>query len=171
DVSEQISTAGKEASGTGNMKFMMNGAITLGTLDGATVEIDRLVGRENDVIFGMTVEEIESFRQTYRAMDYVNGDERIRKVLNTFIDGTWNGDRDDFRTIYDELLMKNDEYFVLADFDSYVQAQEQISSRYQDRRAWARSCLINIAKSGYFSSDRTICQYADEIWNVKPLKF
>ena len=171
DVSEQISTAGKEASGTGNMKFMMNGAITLGTLDGATVEIDRLVGRENDVIFGMTVEEIESFRQTYRAMDYVNGDERIRKVLNTFIDGTWNGDRDDFRTIYDELLMKNDEYFVLADFDSYVQAQEQISARYQDRHAWARSCLINIAKSGYFSSDRTICQYADEIWNVKPLKF
>ncbi len=171
DVSEQISTAGKEASGTGNMKFMMNGAITLGTLDGATVEIDRLVGRENDVIFGMTVEEIESFRQTYRAMDYVNGDERIRKVLNTFIDGTWNGDRDDFRTIYDELLMKNDEYFVLADFDSYVQAQEQISARYQDRYAWARSCLVNIAKSGYFSSDRTICQYADEIWNVKPLKF
>ena len=104
-------------------------------------------------IFGMTVEEIESFRQTYRAMDYVNGDERIRKVLNTFIDGTWNGDRDDFRTIYDELLMKNDEYFVLADFDSYVQAQEQISARYQDRHAWARSCLINIAKSGYFSSD------------------
>jgi starch phosphorylase len=170
DVSEQISTAGKEASGTGNMKFMMNGAITLGTLDGATVEIDRLVGRENDVIFGLTVPEIEGFRQFYRAFDYVNSDERIRRVMNTFIDGTWNGNHDDFRPIYDELMMKNDEYLVFADFDSYVHAHEKIAEMYQDRSAWARSCLINIAKSAYFSSDRTISQYGSEIWNIKPLK-
>ena len=170
DVSEQISTAGKEASGTGNMKFMMNGAITLGTLDGATVEIDRLVGRENDVIFGLTVPEMESFRRFYRAIDYVNGDNRIRRVMNTFIDGTWNGNHDDFRPIYDELMMKNDEYLVLADFDSYVKAHEEIAARYADRSAWARSCLINIAKSAYFSSDRTIRQYGSEIWDIKPLK-
>ncbi len=170
DVSEQISTAGKEASGTGNMKFMMNGAITLGTLDGATVEIDRLVGRENDVIFGLQVEEIDSFRQFYRAIDYVNGDERIRKALNSLIDGTWNGNHDDFRPIYDELMMKNDEYLVLADFDSYVKAQEEVSRRYEDRSAWAKSCLINIAKSAYFSSDRTIKQYGEEIWGIKPVK-
>ncbi|MBP3868475.1 MAG: glycogen/starch/alpha-glucan phosphorylase, partial [Solobacterium sp.] len=170
DVSEQISTAGKEASGTGNMKFMMNGAITLGTLDGATVEIDQLVGRENDVIFGLQVEEIDSFRQRYRAIDYVNGDERIRKALNSLIDGTWNGNHDEFRPIYEELMMKNDEYLVLADFDSYVKAQEEISRRYEDRSAWAKSCLINIGKSAYFSSDRTIKQYGEEIWGIKPVK-
>ena len=170
DVSEQIATAGKEASGAGNMKFMMNGAITIGTLDGATVEIDRLVGRENDVIFGLQVEEIDSFRQFYRAIDYVNGDERIRKALNSLIDGTWNGNNDDFRPIYDELMMKNDEYLVLADFDSYVKAQEEVSRRYEDRSAWAKSCLINIAKSAYFSSDRTIKQYGEEIWGIKPVK-
>ena len=170
DVSEQISTAGKEASGTGNMKFMMNGAITLGTLDGATVEIDQLVGRENDVIFGLQVEEIDSFRQRYRAIDYVNGDERIRKALNSLIDGTWNGNHDEFRPIYEELMMKNDEFLVLADFDSYVKAQEEISRRYEDRSAWAKSCLINIGKSAYFSSDRTIKQYGEEIWGIKPVK-
>ncbi len=170
DVSEQISTAGKEASGTGNMKFMMNGAITLGTLDGATVEIDRLVGRENDVIFGLTIEEIERFRQTYRAIDYVNSDSRIRNILNTFIDGTWNGNHDDFRPIYEELMMKNDEFLVLADFDSYVSAQEEISRRYQDRSGWAKSCIINIAKSAYFSSDRTIRQYGEDVWHIKPIK-
>jgi len=170
DVSEQISTAGKEASGTGNMKFMMNGAITLGTLDGATVEIDRLVGRDNDVIFGLTVPELDHFRQFYRAIDYVNGDGRIRRVMNTLIDGTWNGNSDDFRPIYDELMMKNDEYLVFADFDSYVKAHEEIAARYQDRSAWAKSCLINIAKSAYFSSDRTIRQYGSEIWNIKPIE-
>lgn len=166
DVSEQISTAGKEASGTGNMKFMMNGAVTLGTLDGATVEIDRLVGRENDVIFGMTVDEINNFRGQYRAWDYYMNDYRILNAMNTLIDGTWG---DDFRVIYDEILTKNDEFFVLADFDSYVQAHEEIARRYEDRHAWAKTCLINIAKSWYFSSDRTIKQYAEDIWHIKPL--
>ncbi len=166
DVSEQISTAGKEASGTGNMKFMMNGAVTLGTLDGATVEIDRLVGRENDVIFGLTVDDIPHFREDYRAWDYYMNDERINRAMNSLIDGTWG---DDFRTIYDEILTKNDEFFVLADFNSYVQAQEEIERRYADRNAWARTCLINIAKSWYFSSDRTIRQYAEDIWHIQPI--
>ena len=170
DVSEQISTAGKEASGTGNMKFMMNGAITLDTLDGATVEIDDLVGRENDVIFGLTVDQIGDVRRNYRAWDYFQNDERIRKVMNSLIDGTWNGNKDDFRAIYDEILVKNDEYLVLADFDAYVKAHEEIERRYADPHQWAKSCLINIAKSAYFSSDRTIAQYAEDIWNIKPLK-
>lgn len=168
DVSEQISTAGKEASGTGNMKFMMNGAITLGTLDGANVEIDDLVGRENDVIFGHTVEEIENMRYNYRCYDYIEGDSRIAKVLHTFVDGTWG---DDFSLIYNELTNKNDEYYLLADFDAYVKAQEQIDTLYSDRMHWAKMCLVNIAKSGYFSSDRTIEEYAKDIWNIQPLKF
>lgn len=170
DVSEQISTAGKEASGTGNMKFMMNGAITLGTMDGANVEIDELVGRENDVIFGLTVEEIPAFKETYRAWDYYMNDSRLHKALDSLIDGTWNGNADDFRLIYDELLSKNDEYLVLADFDAYVKAQEEIERRYNNTNEWAKSCLINIAKSAYFSSDRTIEDYANEIWDIKPLK-
>ncbi len=171
DVSEQISTAGKEASGTGNMKFMMNGAITLGTLDGANVEIDELVGRENDVIFGNTVEQIEELRNHYNAYDYYRDDARIRNVMDTFINGFWTGDDFEFRNIYDEIMAKNDEFFVLADFDAYVKAQEEISRKYADRRAWAKSCLINIAKSGYFSSDRTIDSYAKEIWEITPVKF
>ena len=171
DVSEQISMAGKEASGTGNMKFMMNGAITLGTLDGANVEIDQLVGRENDVIFGKTVDQIASFRDGYRAWDFCMGDRRLMKAVNSLVDGTWSRKVDDFRLIYDELLGRNDEYLVLADFDAYVSAQEEIERRYRERNSWARSCLINIARSAYFSSDRTISQYAKDIWHVEPLEF
>ena len=171
DVSEQISTAGKEASGTGNMKFMMNGALLIGTLDGANVEIDELIGRENDVIFGMTVEEIEQRRHNYHASDYYGNDERIRRILDSLLDGTWSENREDFRIIYDEILFKNDEYFVLADFDAYVKAQKEMAERYQHRYTWARSCLINIAQSCYFSSDRTIKEYAEEIWNIQPVSF
>ena len=170
DVSEQISTAGKEASGTGNMKFMMNGAITLGTLDGANVEIDELVGRENDVIFGLTEEEIPAFKAHYRAWDYYTNDMHLHRAIDSLIDGTWSKHTDDFKIIYDELLFKNDEYLVLADFDAYVKAQKEIEARYQDRNGWAKSCLINIAKSVYFSSDRTIDEYAKEIWKIKPVK-
>ncbi len=169
DVSEQISTAGKEASGTGNMKFMMNGAITIGTLDGANVEIDTLVGREHDVIFGNTVEDLADLRYHYNAREYYDRDERIRKVLNTFITPTWSSDPSDFHLIYDEIMTKNDEYFLLADFDAYVKAQDEIEQRYLDRSAWAKSCLVNIAKSGYFSSDRTIEEYVKEIWKVDSL--
>ncbi len=169
DVSEQISTAGKEASGTGNMKFMMNGAVTIGTMDGANVEIDNLVGRDNDVIFGLNVDEINNMRYGYNARGYFDGDERIRKVLNSLIDGTWSDNRDDFRVIYDEILMKNDEFFLLPDFDSYLKAQDEIERRYLNRNSWARMCLVNIAKSGYFSSDRTIEEYATEIWGIDKL--
>ncbi|MBR2812908.1 MAG: glycogen/starch/alpha-glucan phosphorylase [Solobacterium sp.] len=170
DISEQISTAGKEASGTGCMKFMMNGAVTLGTLDGANVEIDNLVGGENDVIFGLTVHEINSLRYRYNAREYYDRDERIRNVMNTFVNPVWSNDPNDFRIIFDELFTKNDEFFVLADFGAYVDAQERIEELYQDRSEWAKMCLINIAMSGYFSSDRTIKEYASEIWKIKPLK-
>lgn len=170
DVSQQISTAGKEASGTGNMKFMMNGAITLGTLDGATVEIDELVGRENDVIFGLTVDEIKNLSSVYNAFDYYNNNWRLKRAVDSLLDNTWSDNKDDFKVIYDELLVKNDEYFLFADFDSYTHAHEEIERRYNDKYGWAKSCLINIAKSGYFSSDRTIKQYAKEIWDLKPTK-
>lgn len=171
DVSEQISTAGKEASGTGNMKFMMNGAITLGTLDGANVEIDQLVGRENDVIFGLTVEEIPLFAQSYRAWEYLRNDPVLAKAVESLIDGTWNENKDCFRLIYDDLLNHNDEYFVLADFAAYRNAQKEIERMYADRSGWAGSCLVNIARSGYFSSDRTIREYAQQIWHIEPLEF
>ncbi len=169
DISEQISMAGTEASGTGNMKFMMNGTITLGTLDGANVEIDALVGRENDVIFGMNVDEIRNRKPSYQALELYNSNVTIRKAVSSLIDGTWSENRDDFRIIYEELIRKNDEYMVLADFDAYAKAQEEIQKRYHDRRNWAKSCLVNIAKSGYFSSDRAVQEYADEIWHVSPV--
>lgn len=169
DVSEQISTAGKEASGTGNMKFMMNGAITLGTLDGANVEIDKLVTREHDVIFGLDVSEVNTLKQNYNVWDVYNGNAPLKKAIDSLIDGSWSEDFEEFKPIYDEVMYKNDEYLILADFDSYVQAQEEIEKRYRDRSGWAKSCLVNIAQSGYFSSDRTIKQYADEIWHIKPI--
>ena len=169
DVSEQISTAGKEASGTGNMKFMMNGAVTLGTLDGANVEIDERVGRDNDVIFGKTVDEINQMKYTYRARDYYEQDQRIRSVLDTLTSATWSEDPNDFLPIFNELMVRNDEFFVLADFESYVEAQERVEALYQDRHNWAKMCLVNIAQSGYFSSDRTIEEYVRDIWHVKKL--
>lgn len=171
DVSEQISTAGKEASGTGNMKFMMNGAITLGTLDGANVEIDGLVGRDNDVIFGHTVEELNDLKYHYNCRDYYENDSRLNDALQTLANGMWNGDADEFKLILNELTTKNDEFFVMADFAAYIEAQEKIEQLYQDRRNWAKMCLVNIAKSGYFSSDRTIDEYAKEIWGIEPLNF
>ncbi len=170
DISEQISTAGKEASGTGNMKFMMNGAVTLCTLDGANVEIDERIGRENDVMFGHTVDELNAMKYDYNPRTYYETDSRIRKVMDTLITPTWTSNPNEFRMIYEEILAKGDEFFVLADFDAYVKAQEEIEEIYQDRSRWAKMCLINIAQSGYFSSDRTIDEYAKEIWNIKPLE-
>lgn len=170
DISEQISTAGKEASGTGNMKFMMNGAITLGTLDGANVEIDNRVGRENDVIFGMTVDEVNALRYNYHSREWRDSDPRIFNALNSLTNCTWSDNPDDFRVILDEITTKNDEFFVLADFDAYVRAQEQAETLYQDRLHWAKMCLVNIAQSGYFSSDRTIGEYAKDIWDLKSIE-
>ncbi len=170
DVSEQISLAGKEASGTGNMKFMMNGAITLGTLDGANVEIDEQVGRENDVIFGLTVDEVNKLKESYNAFDYYINNEKLKKAVDSLIDLTWSNDANEFRLIFDELMSKNDEYMLFADFDSYVKAQKEIEKRYSNKNAWAKSCLINIAKSYVFSSDRTIDEYAKDIWNIRKMR-
>lgn len=170
DISEQISTAGKEASGTGNMKFMMNGALTVGTLDGANVEIDQLVGSEHDMIFGLKVEEINELRMNgYNAQDELKKDEELNRVVTALIDGSLHQNKDEFQMIYEELIYKNDEYFVLKDFRAYVEIMEEAQRRYVDRKNWARSCLVNIAKSGFFSSDRTIDQYAKEIWDIKPM--
>ena len=170
DVSEQISTAGKEASGTGNMKFMMNGAITLGTLDGANVEIDELVGRDNDIIFGHTVEELDSIKHSYNSKALYESDYRIKEAVDSLVDGSFSEDSEDYRIIYEELIDNNDQYFVLADFDSYIKAQEEVEKLYKNKKVWARMCLVNIAKSGYFSSDRTIEDYANDIWKVKKLE-
>lgn len=171
DVSEQISTAGKEASGTGNMKFMMNGAITLGTLDGANVEIVQKVGYENAFIFGLKVEDVETMKRShsYNVWDYYNHVPQLKKVVDSLIDGTWSSNKEEFKIIYDELMFKNDEYLLLADFEAYKDIQSRIRKYYADRHLWAKMCLVNIAKSGYFSSDRTIDEYVRDIWHLNKI--
>ncbi len=170
DVSEQISTAGKEASGTGNMKFMMNGALTLGTLDGANVEIDELVGRDYTVIFGLSVEEVNELKKGgYNAFEEVNKQPRLKAVMESLLTNFWSDSTDEFRAIYDEVMYRNDEYLLAADFEAYRLAQLEVEKRYLDQKYWAEMCLVNIAKSGFFSSDRTIEQYANEIWKIKPI--
>lgn len=170
DVSEQISTAGKEASGTGNMKFMMNGALTLGTLDGANVEIDELVGRDYTVIFGLSVEEVNELKKGgYNAFEEVNKQPRLKAVMESLLTNFWSDSTDEFRAIYDEVMYRNDEYLLAADFEAYRLAQLEVEKRYLDQKYWAEMCLVNIARSGFFSSDRTIEQYANEIWKIKPI--
>ncbi len=173
DVSEQISTAGKEASGTSNMKFMMNGALTLGTLDGANVEIAQRVGDENIVIFGLHADEVEEYyhNNSYNPWDIYNSDSRIKNVLDSLFNGPWVEDEDCFRMIFDEVMNRNDAYFILKDFDSYVKAHEKMVEIYKNQSLWAEKCINNIAQSGYFSSDRTIEQYAKEIWHLKKIGF
>ncbi|MEJ8737701.1 glycogen/starch/alpha-glucan phosphorylase [Erysipelotrichaceae bacterium HCN-30851] len=168
DVSEQISTAGKEASGTGNMKFMMNGAITLGTMDGANVEIVERVGYDHAEIFGLRADDVAlvKLENSYNVWNKYNASPRLQKIVNSFVDSTFSSNPNDFKQIYNELMFKNDEYLLLADFEAYVHAQKNIEQRYRNREEWAKTCLINIAQSGYFSSDRTIKQYADEIWDI-----
>lgn len=172
DVSEQISTAGKEASGTGNMKFMMNGALTLGTMDGANVEIHERVGDDNCVIFGLRAQEINEIYQnhSYNAWDYYNNNIRIKYVIDSLVDGSWNSNREEFRIIFDELMNCNDQYFLLADFESYVAAQQKVEQLYLDKSTWAKICLTNIAMSGYFSSDRTILEYVNDIWHIDTIE-
>lgn len=167
DISEQISTASKEASGTGNMKFMLNGAITLGTMDGANVEIHEQVGDDNIVIFGMRADEVlERYRcGDYSAWDVYNSNAALKQVIDQLIDGSF-GRVDEFRSLYDYLLVNNDEFFILKDFEAYAQANKIIEAKYLDCQAWLRSCIINIAHAGAFASDRTICEYAKEIWHV-----
>ncbi|BDG37221.1 glycogen/starch/alpha-glucan phosphorylase [Saccharococcus caldoxylosilyticus] len=172
DVSEQISTASKEASGTGNMKFMMNGAITLGTLDGANVEILEAVGEENMFLFGLTADEVLSYYENggYRSHEYYHHDKRIKQVVDQLINGFFPDAHDHFEPIYDSLLAQNDEYFVLRDFAAYVEAQEKVEQVYQERERWLKMSAINIAHSGYFASDRTVQEYANEIWDIHPVK-
>lgn len=173
DVSEQISTAGKEASGTSNMKLMMNGAITLGTMDGANIEIVQRGGEENNIIFGLRSEEVEAHyvKGDYNPWDIYNNDHRVKAVLDSLFNGPWSGFRHDkFTIIFDEIMNKHDEYFILADFESYVKAQEKIQELYQDRKHWNKMCLMNIANSSFFTSDRTIKSYAEEIWHLEKVK-
>ena len=173
DVSEQISTASKEASGTGNMKFMLNGAPTLGTMDGANVEIVEEVGAENAFIFGLSSDEVINYENNggYDPNVIYNTDEEIRQVLMQLINGTFSNDTELFRDLYDSLLnTKNtdraDRYFILADFRSYADAQKRVEAAYRDEKGWAKKALLNTAHSGKFTSDRTIQEYVDDIWHL-----
>jgi starch phosphorylase len=166
DVSEQISTTTKEASGTSNMKFMMNGAITVATLDGANIEIKDEVTDENIVIFGLNADEVLNYYQNggYKSIDIYNNDQRVKRVIGDLVNGKYHSDKEKFRSIYENLITYNDEFFVLQDFDSYLKAQDKIDTLYRDTNKWQRMCGVNIAHSGIFSSDRTIEEYATGIW-------
>ncbi len=174
DISEQISTASKEASGTGNMKFMLNGAVTIGTMDGANVEIVEEVGEENAFIFGLSSEEVINYEQRggYNPNDIFNSDPDIRKVLMQLINGTFaEGDPDLFRPLYNSLLntqnsSRADTYFILKDFRSYAEAHERIEEAYKDEKRWAKMAMLNVASAGKFTSDRTIKEYVDDIWHL-----
>ncbi len=174
DVSEQISTASKEASGTGNMKFMLNGALTLGTMDGANVEIVEEVGEENAFIFGMSSDEVIDLEKKggYDPSQLFNTDQDIRQVLMQLINGAYSpNDPEKFRELYNALLIdggydRPDPYFILKDFRSYAEAQKRVETAYRDEKGWARSAILNVACSGKFSSDRTIQEYVDEIWKL-----
>ena len=173
DVSEQISTAGYEASGTSNMKFMMNGALTLGTMDGANIEIVAEAGKENEFIFGLSADEIIKMNteHSYNPQKYLERNPELNRVVEQLIDGTYDPTRHLFTELHDSLVygvggQPADVFFVLADFESYVQAQEAVAAAYADRKAWARKALLNIAHSGKFSSDRTIEEYVRDIWKL-----
>jgi starch phosphorylase len=170
DLSEQISTAGKEASGTGNMKFMINGALTIGTLDGANVEMREEVGPENFFLFGLTEQEVAAVKAGgYSPADRVDDNDELRAVLDLIAGGTFShGDTEVFRPLVDNLRY-DDPFLVCADYASYVNCQEQVSIAWQDRESWTKMSILNTARSGKFSSDRAIAEYCDEIWNVGPL--
>jgi glycogen phosphorylase len=173
DISEQISTAGKEASGTSNMKLMMNGAITLGTLDGANIEIADRAGRDNEVIFGLKAEEVQKITDdnSYNPWDIYNSDMRVKNIMDSLLNGPWAEKADGrFRMIFDEILNRGDQYFILADFHAYSKACQEIEQFYLDKPRWAHACIMNIAMSGYFSSDRTVSEYNRDIWHLQPYK-
>lgn len=174
DLSEQISTAGLEASGTSNMKFMCNGALTMGTMDGANIEIVEEAGKENAFIFGLLTDEIKKIEEahSYNPQDYIERNPGLAKVLNQLIDGTYDPTHQLFRELYDSLVYgiegnRADVYYVLADFDDYCRAQNDAEKLYADKKAWAKACLKNIANAGKFSSDRTIEDYVKDIWHLK----
>jgi starch phosphorylase len=171
DLSEQISLAGKEASGTGNMKFTMNGALTIGTLDGANVEIREEVGAENFFLFGLDASEAQTLRsQGYSARSYYESDPELRECLDSIADGCFSrGNRDLFRPLVDSLLHR-DEYMALADFRSYVDCQKRVEETYANPALWTRMAILNVARSGKFSSDRAILEYCRDIWHVEPVR-
>jgi starch phosphorylase len=170
-LSEQISTAGTEASGTGNMKLALNGALTIGTLDGANVEIGEEVGRENIFIFGLTTDEVDSLHaKGYQPRDYYNSNAELREVLDMIGCGFFSPEQPDrFKPILDNLLQYGDKYLLLADYASYIACQGEVEEAYKNQAQWVTKAILNVANMGKFSSDRTIAQYAKEIWNVKPV--
>jgi starch phosphorylase len=172
DLSEQISTAGTEASGTGNMKFALNGALTIGTLDGANIEIRENVGADNIFIFGHTAEEVAAIKGNgYDPQRYYEETPQLRQVLDQIGSGEFSHDDPGrFQPIVDSLLRHGDMYLLLADYASYVAAQGAVDALYRNPTEWARKAVLNVAGVGPFSSDRTIREYAEEIWNVKPLR-
>ncbi len=172
DLSEQISTAGTEASGTGNMKMALNGALTIGTLDGANVEIKEEVGEENIFIFGLTTDEVAQTKAAgYNPWDYYNSNAELKQVLDMIANGFFSVEEPDrYQAIFDNLLQKGDHYLLLADYASYIAAQDAVSALYQDQEEWSRRAILNVARVGKFSSDRTIGEYAKNIWHVAPAK-
>jgi starch phosphorylase len=172
DLSEQISTAGMEASGTGNMKLSLNGALTIGTWDGANIEIAQHVGEDNIFIFGHHEEELEQLRQQgYNPWDYYNNDEGLRRILDGLQNNEFDpSDRDLYKDLFNELTHSGDPFFYLADFRRYIEAQEQVAALYREPNAWAQKALLNVARMGWFSSDRSIREYAENIWDIKPVE-
>lgn len=171
DLSEQISMAGKEASGTGNMKFTMNGALTIGTLDGANIEIREEVGEENFFLFGLTAGEVQQLNQQgYNPYQYYNSNPALKRVIDMISSGYFsNGDPDLFQPLVDSLIY-HDEYMLFADYQSYIDCQDRVDKVFRDQDQWIRMSILNVAHCGKFSSDRTIKAYCDEIWNAKPVQ-
>jgi len=170
DLSEQISTAGKEASGTGNMKFMMNGAVTIGTLDGANIEIRDEVGEENFFLFGLAAGEVQALRGNYDPQGIIAGDERLRRVMELLAGGVFDGGEPGlFEPVIQSIASPHDPWVVAADFGSYVEAQRRAADAYRDRERWVRMSILNSAGSGRFSTDRTIAEYNADIWRLEPV--
>jgi starch phosphorylase len=171
DISEQISMAGKEASGTGNMKFALNGALTVGTLDGANIEIRERVGEENFFLFGLTAEEVFDLKESgYNPGKYYEENTELKAAIDAIAEGTFSdGDMEIFKPIVESLLQR-DEYLLLADYDSYVECQERAIEAYQDREWWTRASIMNVARCGFFSSDRSMREYCEDIWDVQRVK-
>jgi starch phosphorylase len=170
DVSEQISTAGYEASGTGNMKFALNGALTVGTLDGANIEIKEEVGEANIFIFGLTVDEVKTLRSHYNPREYYENDQLLKRVIDFVRAGFFSPEEPEMFHHLVDYLLNNDPYLILADFGDYRACQELVGAAYRDRERWIKMAIRNVARIGRFSSDRAICEYNERIWRAKPLK-
>jgi starch phosphorylase len=171
DISEQISMAGKEASGTGNMKFALNGALTVGTLDGANIEIRERVGHENFFLFGLLAEEVFALKELgYNPGQYYEENDELKAAIDAIAEGIFSGgDMEMFKPIVESLL-QHDEYLLLADYKSYIECQEQAAKAYQDQQWWTKASILNVARCGFFSSDRSMREYCNDIWNVEPIK-